>query len=101
MKLRLYKDYNILDIISHKIEAQFINLFEVTKRINKLAYRLKLLNNIKIYNVIFVAMLKPLSTRSDLYRCRLSLSDVVIIDNKDEYIIEKLVRKRRIRRGRN
>ena len=97
IKLRLYKGYNILDIISYKIKAQFVDFFEITKRIDKLAYRLKLSNNIKIYDVVFVVILKPLSTRSDLYRRRLLFFNVVIIDNKDEYIIKKLVRKRRIR----
>ena len=100
INLRLYKGYNILDITSHKIEAQFADPFEVTKRINKLAYRLKLSNNMRIYNVVSVAMLEPLPAKSDLYRRRLSPSNAVVIDNEDEYVIEKLVRKRRIRRGR-
>ena len=100
INLRLHKDYNVLNIISHKIEAQFADPFEITKRINKLAYRLKLSNNIRIYNVVFVAMLKSLLAKSNLYRRRLSLSDVVVIDSKNEYVIKKLIRKRRIRRGR-
>ena len=100
INLRLYKDYNILDIIFYKIEAQFVDSFKITKRISKLAYRLKLSNNIRIYNVIFVAMLKLLLTKSNLYRRRLLFSDVVIIDNKDKYVIKKLIRKRRIRRDR-
>ena len=91
VNLRLYKDYNILDIISHKIEAQFVDFFKITKRISKLAYRLKLLNNIKIYNVIFVAILKLLSAKSNLYRRRLLFSNAVIIDSEDEYIIKKLI----------
>ena len=100
VNLRLHKGYNISDITFYKIEAQFAGSFEITKRINKLVYRLKLPNNMRIYNVIFVAMLKSLSAESNLYRRRLSPSDAVIIDNKDEYVIEKLIRKRRIRRGR-
>ena len=53
----------------------------------------------KIYNVIFVVILKLLLAKSNLYRRRLSLSNVVIIDNKNKYIIKKLIQKRRIRRN--
>ena len=70
------------------------------ERINKLAYRLKLPDNMRIYNVVFVVILKSLSAESNLYRRRLSLFDAVIVDGEDEYIIKKLIRKRRIRRGR-
>ena len=45
-------------------------------------------------------MLKLLLAKSDSYRRRLLLSDVVIIDSENEYVIKKLIRKRRIRRGR-
>ena len=96
----MHKGYNILDIISYKIETQFAGFFEITKRISKLAYRLKLSNNIRIHNVVFVAMLKLLLAKSNLYRRCLLFSDVVVVDNKDKYIIEKLIRKRRIRRDR-
>ena len=49
---------------------------------------------------MFVAMLKSLSAKSNLYRRRLLFSNAVIVDNEDKYVIEKLIRKRRIRRGR-
>ena len=44
-------------------------------------------------------MLKLLLAKSNLYRRYLLFFNIVIIDNKDEYIIKKLIRKRRIRRG--
>ena len=58
VKLCLHKNYNILNIKSRKLNAQFIDSFKVIERINCLTYRLKLFNIMKIHNIIFIAHLK-------------------------------------------
>ena len=58
INLRLHKGYQILAMQFKKIGSQLIDPFRVTKRIDRLIYRLKLLNNMKIYDIVFVAYLK-------------------------------------------
>ena len=65
IKLCLYKDYNILNIKLRKLSMQFVNLFKIIKRINCLAYKLELLNMMRIHNVIFIAYLKSVYNLSD------------------------------------
>ena len=55
----------------------------------------------KIYNVIFIAHLKPvIDFAENLYRKRRLLTFIIIIDDEKEYKIEKLLRKRIIKRER-
>ena len=58
INLRLHKGYQISTIQFKKIDSQLIDSFRVTKRIDRLIYRLKLLDNIKIYDIVFVAYLE-------------------------------------------
>ena len=78
-----------------------IKLFKILKRIERLTYRLKLLVNIKIHNVIFITHLKPfIDSAEDLYRRRRLSTLIIIIDGEEEYEIEKLLKKRTIKRER-
>ena len=78
-----------------------IELFKILERIEDLAYRLKLLINIKIYNVIFITHLKSaIDSIKDLYRRRRLLIFIMIVDDEKEYKIEKLLKKRIIKRER-
>ena len=55
----------------------------------------------KIYNVIFIAHLKPvIDFAENLYRRRRLLIFVIIIDDEKKYEIEKLLKKRIIKRER-
>ena len=58
VNLRLYRDYRILAIKSKKLNSQFIKLFLIIERIDRLIYRLRLLSIIKIYNVILITHLE-------------------------------------------
>ena len=101
VKLRLYKGYKVPGVLSHKIGPQFIGPFQVVERIGKLAYRLELPGNIRIHDVITVAILEPTTDpKEDPYKRRPPPPPAVVVDGEQEHIIDKIVRKRRIRRGR-
>ena len=75
-----------------------IKLFKILERIKSLIYRLKLFINMKIYNIIFITHLKlAIDFVKNLYRRRRLLTFIMIINNKKEYKIEKLLKKRIIK----
>ena len=99
INLRLYKDYKVLIITSKKIRSQLIKSFKIFEKIERLIYRVKLFVNIKIHNVIFITHLKSIiDSVKDLYRRRYLSAFVVVIDEENEYEIEKLLKKRIIKR---
>ena len=62
---------------------------------------MKLLVNIKIHDVIFIVYLKPtIDLIKNPYRRRRLSTFILIIDDENEYKIEKLLRKRIIKRER-
>ena len=78
-----------------------IKSFKIFKRIERLIYRVKLPANMKIHNVIFITHLKPVTDPvKDSYRRRRLSTFVVIIDEEEKYEIEKMLKKRIIKRGR-
>ena len=78
-----------------------IRLFKILERTERLTYRLKLFINIKIHNVISIIHLKPfIDFIEDSYRRRRLLIFVVVIDEEEKYKIEKLLKKRIIKRKR-
>ena len=51
--------------LNKKLDYQFFNLFKITKRIKKQAYRLNLpLKYNRLYNIFHVSLLKPYRQRS-------------------------------------
>ena len=73
----------------------------MVERVGRLAYRLKLPDNMKIHDVISIAHLEPASDPAlDPYHRHHSPPPAVIVDGDIEYVIEKLLRKRRVRKGR-
>ena len=99
VKLRLHKGYNVPGVKSHKLGPQFCGPFEVIERIGQLVYRIKLPDNMKIHNVISVVMLEP-CPKDDPYGRRPIEPPPVIVDGEEEHFIEKIINKRRIRKGR-
>ena len=78
-----------------------IRPFKIFERIEHLAYRMKLSTNMKIHDVIFIAHLKStIDFAEDSYRRRRLSTFVVVINEEEKYEIEKLLRKRIIKRGR-
>ena len=101
INLRLYKDYKVFIIISKKIKSQLIRSFKIFERIERLTYRVKLSVNMKIHDVIFITHLKSIiDFAEDSYRRRRLLISIIVVDDKKEYEIEKLLRKRIVKRER-
>ena len=72
--------------------------FKIIKRIGRLAYKLELLSNIKIYNVISVVYLELITDFAEnFYRRYRFLTPIVVIEDEEKYKIEKLLRKRNIK----
>lgn len=85
-----------------KLSPQLIESFPVIERIKRLVYRLRLLSIMLIHDVISVAHLEPATdSAKDSYRRRRLSMLAIVVDEEDEYEIEKLLQKRRIRRGRD
>lgn len=84
-----------------KIGPQLVGPLRLIERIGRLAYRLELPTNMRIHDVVSVAHLEPATDpKLDPYkRNRSPPPSVVTIDGEAEYEIDKLVRKRRIRKG--
>ena len=62
---------------------------------------MKLFINMKIHNVIFIAHLKSIiDFIKNSYRRRYLLTFIIIIDDEKKYKIEKLLKKRTIKRER-
>lgn len=91
VNLQFHKDYRVSVIKSKKLGPQLIEPFFVLKRIERLVYRLKLSFIMRIHNVISIIHLESITNPAEnLYRRRHSFMFIEIIDNENEYEIEKL-----------
>ena len=99
--LRLHRGYQMAGVLSRKLGQQFAGPFEVVERIGRLAYRLKLPATMKIHDVVSVAHLEPATDPTkDPYGRVSAVPPPIIVDNHEEYEIERLVKKRLRRYGR-
>lgn len=99
--LRLHRGYEMAGVQSKKLGQQFAGPFEVTERIGRLAYRLKLTPTMKIHDVVSVVHLEPATPPdSDPYERQSTVPPAVIVDNHKEYEIDRLIRKKERRYGR-
>jgi hypothetical protein len=88
-------------VLSKKTRQQFVGPFEVTEKIGRLAYRLKLPPTMAIHNVVSVVYLEPATAPdADPYGRYAMVPPPIVVDNEDEWEIEKLLRKRQRRFGR-
>ena len=101
VKLRLHRGYKVPAIPNRKLGQQFVGPFTVTGRIGRLAYRLDLPTTWRVHPVISVAQLEPWPNENDPFgRPQPNTQPTVIVQGQEEYEIERLLRKRTIRRGR-
>ncbi len=101
VNLRLHRGYQVPAIRSKKLGPQLVGPFKILKRIGRLAYQLELPANMRIHDVVSIAHLEPATDPAeDPYQRRRPPAPAEVIDGEDEYEVEKLLRKRRIRRGR-
>ena len=97
--LRLHKRYNLSNDYSKKLSAQRCDPFTVKKRVERLAYELKLSPTWRVHPVISVTQLKPVTLSSDPYnRLRPDYPDSVHVEgdteNNKSYEVEKILSKR-------
>ena len=83
--LRLHKNYNISIIaqIKKKISNQYIELFRITKRIERFTYRLVVLEHWRIHSVFIIAQLKFYSffEANSFHRSRFTHFDFVYVND--------------------
>lgn len=101
VNLRLHRGYRVPGVTSKKLGQQLVGPFKILERIGRLAYRLQLPESMLIHDVISIAHLEPATNPADdPYRRRRLPSPPVVVDGNDEFEIERLLQKRRIRKGR-
>ena len=104
VNLRLHRGYSVPSITKRKIDQQFVGPFRVVERIGRLAYRLQLPPIMRIHPVISVAHLEaatdPDQDPFQRPRPQLDHPPPVLVEGEPEFAIDRLLRKRRIRRGR-
>ena len=99
--IRLHHKYQISvnDIFDKKYKQQYVDFFEILKKIDKLTYRLDLSIYWRIYFVFSVAQLKFVSSKSDFYqRSRFNHFDSIFVEDNIQrvksYKIDFLINKR-------
>jgi hypothetical protein len=65
--INLYEGYRILNTKNKKLDIQRIGLYTILRRVLPLAYELEILNNWRIYPVIFITHLKSAPHGKDSY----------------------------------
>ena len=63
VNLRLHRGYRLPAIRNRKVGQQFVGPLQITRRIDKLAYKLDIPRNWKIHPVVSVAHLEPATTQ--------------------------------------
>ena len=101
MNLKFYKRYNISDFRIKKISQQFVGSFKVKNRMKKLIYEIELLQNMKIHSIILIIYLKKATdpAKDPFTKIKLPLL-LIMIDKKEEFEIDRLLAKRRIKKKR-
>ena len=95
--LHLNQDYIISKLINHKLSHQRINSFEIFKRIEKLAFRLRLSFIMKIHSIISVTQLKSKSSKTNSYNQSMNFELLSIVEIDSEiifYILKRILNKR-------
>ena len=103
---RLHKDYNISFIarLDKKFSQQFVDLFQIVEKIDRLAYKLIISKNWRVYSIFIVAQLKSVSSleTNSFNRSRSIESNFVYVKNDIKQIksweIKRFFNKRQIAR---
>jgi hypothetical protein len=88
--------------MTKKVFIQYVELFKVIQRVERLIYKLNVSFNWKIHSVFFVAQLKSVSdsAKNSLNRSR-STHSSSMTDTQNEYEIERILNKRIVKRDQN
>ena len=87
---RFHQNYTISNLINKKLSNQKVDFFKILKSIDKFkqTYRLKLSLIMKIYSIIFIAQLKSIILKLNLYNKRVE-------NNSSSIEKKKFIQKRR------
>jgi hypothetical protein len=99
--LRFHYEYFISSSkdMTKKVFAQYINLFKIIQRIERLIYRLSVSFDWKIHSVFFVVQLKSVSdSAKDSFNRSRSTHSSSMTDTQNEYEIERILNKRTVKR---
>ena len=102
--LRLHRDYNIPSAKNKKLDQQYIDSFQITEKIDRLTYRLEILNHWKIHPIFIIAQLKssPPFWSNSFKRLRFTHSNSVYVEkntkNVKSYILNKIINRRKTAR---
>jgi hypothetical protein len=78
-----------------KLFTKWVGPFEVTEQIGKVAYKLDLPPNLKMHNVFHVQLLKKYRDNGKVQ----PLPPPIEIDDSLEYEVERVLRHRKVKRG--
>ena len=97
--LRLYKNYFLFNKFDKKFLNQYVELFLVKRRINRLTYELNLFFILRVYFVILITQIKSTDIFVNSYqRFKFDYFEFVDINQQDDensrYEIKKIVDKR-------
>ena len=103
-QIRFHKNYDIssIAVLNNKLNQQYIALFRVTKKIDRLAYRLNILREWIIHSIFSIAQLKSCSDSiNDLFRRhRFTQSNFVFVEENTDLIksfeLKRIINKRMI-----
>jgi hypothetical protein len=79
-----------------KFDFKFFGPFEISKKINDVAFKLKLPNSWKIHDTFHISLLEPFGT-DPFPNQRKSPPPTEIIENEEEYIVEQILDHRKIK----
>ena len=103
-QIRFHKNYDIssIAVLSNKFNQQYIAFFRVTKKIDRLAYRLNIFRKWIIHSIFSIAQLKScFDSINDFFRRhRLTQSNFVFVEKNTDLIksfeLKRIVNKRMI-----
>ena len=103
-QIRLHKNYDIflIAMLDNKLNQQYIALFRVTKKIDRLAYRLNIFKKWIIHSIFSIAQLKSCfdSTKDFFRRHRFTQSNSVFVEKNIDLIkffeLKRIINKRMI-----
>ena len=99
--LRLHKNYNIFSIVvlSSKLSRQYIESFQILKKVENLVYKLNIFANWRVHSVFSIAQLKFIeSFNADSFQRNAASFDSIFVEKDTNdvkfYEVEKIVMKR-------